>query len=282
LPEGDTIFGLAERLRPTLLGRALTDVWLREVSGADRLEGRVVTAVRAWGKHLLIETDGPGAPILRSHLGMNGSWHTARTGSRRQPSLRVAFRAGARGPELRCIDAAQVEVFAARDLRRHPALSRLGPDLLAEHSLDEIVLRARGREHGEVGQMLLDQCVAAGLGNVYKSEILFRAGLHPWTCPSALDDGQLSALYADGARLLSANARRSRRVTTLGPLGARARVRGIDHFVYGRAGQACVTCGTRIAVRAQGEGARPTFLCAVCQPPREQDPSVAALRSHER
>ena len=273
MPEGDTVFFLAERMRPQLVGRTLRDVWLREVSGAPAVEGAEVTAVRSVGKHLLIDlrkADGPNR-ILRSHLGMNGSWRTLRRPAPRNPACRLAFRVEG-GPEFRCEKAAQVEVFLARDEARHPALSRLGPDLLGEHDLDEVVARARDRNPEDLAALLLDQGTAAGLGNVYKSEVLFRAGLHPRLSVSAVDDDTLRRLFEDGAQLLAANCRRSRRVTTLGPRGAQARVRGIDHFVYGRGGRPCVLCGTRVQGMRQGPLIRPTWWCPRCQPP----PSVVS------
>ena len=268
MPEGDTIFFLAERMRLQLVGRTLRHVWLREVSGASAVEGAEVTAVRSVGKHLLIDLEKADAPnrILRSHLGMNGSWRTLRRPVPRNPACRIAFRIEG-GPELRCEEAAQVEVFLARDEVRHPALSRLGPDLLGEHDLDAVVARARARSPEDLAALLLDQGTAAGLGNVYKSELLFRAGLHPLLPVSAVDDATLRRLFEDGAQLLAANSRRSRRVTTLGPRGARARVRGIDHFVYGRGGRPCVLCGTRVQGMRQGPLVRPTWWCPRCQPP---------------
>ncbi len=268
MPEGDTIFFLAERMRPHLVGRILRDVWLREESGASFVEGAEVTAVRPVGKHLLINLRKADAPnrILRSHLGMTGSWYTVRRHVPRNPVCRIAFRIED-GPEFRCKGAAQVEVFLARDEARHPALSRLGPDLLGEHDLDAVVARARERAPGDLAALLLDQGTAAGLGNVYKSELLFRAGLHPSLPVSAVDDATLRRLFEDGAQLLAANCRRSRRVTTLGPQGAEARVRGIDHFVYGRGGCPCVLCGTRVQGMRQGPLVRPTWWCPRCQPP---------------
>ncbi len=283
MPEGDTIFALAERLRPILLGTVLEDVWLREVSGATALEGGTVLSVEARGKHLLIETQAGGRPahVLRTHLGMNGGWRTLYERTQRNPGVRVAFRAGPLGPELRCHEAAQVEVLFKTDLHRHPALARLGPDLLANPNLDVVVKRARDRDRAgrinDLSGMLLDQQVAAGLGNVYKSELLFRAKLHPWWPIRVLTDEALRELYRDGASLLSANRLRRRRVTTLGPMGASARVNGIDHFVYNRAGRRCIVCGSAVWVRRQGEGARPTFWCAQCQP-KERATSASSGR----
>ncbi|MCO4774359.1 MAG: Fpg/Nei family DNA glycosylase [Deltaproteobacteria bacterium] len=282
MPEGDTIYALAERLRPQVLGKVLTDVWLRDTPGASYLEGAEVVTVRAWGKHLLMDVRADGRPdrVFRTHLGMTGRWQTLRRPARRHPSVRVAFRAGPHGPELRCADAAQVEVFLARDLPRHPALARLGPDLLGAFDVDVVVSRARERDPVDLAALLLDQTIAAGLGNVFKCEVLFRAGLHPATPLAAVDDATIARLFEDGAALLEANKLRSRRVTTLGPTGARARVHGMDQFVYGRAGRPCVRCGGRIRVTRQGPRVRPTYWCPRCQPAApSRDPNLPAVGS---
>lgn len=265
MPEGDTIHHLAERLRPVLTGQVLEDVYLREVPGARRLESARVTAVRSVGKHLLIDADQGGAGwILRTHLGMTGRWRVLAAGRRRPRELRVALRVGE--TEAWCREAPQVEVFAARDEGRHPALSRLGPDLLGAWDVGEVMGRVRARAPDDVAAMLLDQSIAAGLGNVYKSEVLFRGGLHPATPVASLDDETIASLYRDGAHLLDQNKSRHRRVTTLGPIGAEARVRGLDLFVYERAGRPCVRCRTPVRVTRQGDRLRPTFWCPRCQP----------------
>lgn len=269
MPEGDTIHFLAERLRPVLVGSTLRNVYLREVPGANALEGGSVTGVRSVGKHLLIDVSSEdGERILRTHLGMTGRWRTVPPGRPRPAELRVALRAGDDGPELWCSKAPQVEVFLARDERRHPALSRLGPDLLGEVDFDVIVRRVRERAPADVAAMLLDQGTAAGLGNVYKCEVLFRGGVHPRVAPGELSDDVIAGLYRDGAWLLGKNKSRGRRVTTLGPIGAEARVRGIDHFVYERAARRCVRCRDVVRLTRQGEQLRPTFWCPTCQPGR--------------
>jgi endonuclease-8 len=278
MPEGDTIHRLAARMRPLIVGRPLLRVWLREVPGAERIEGAVVSSVRAVGKHLLIEVASSPPRVLRTHLGMNGSWRLDGSPSGwRDPALRVAFQAGADGPDLRCRDAVQVELLLARDLGRCRALASLGPDLLADPSLDEVLARARARHHGTVEDLLLDQGVAAGIGNVFKCELLFRAGLHPASPPETLADDVLRSLYEDAVVLLRANATRGRRVTTLGPRGARARLGGIDHFVYGRGGSPCVSCGARILASRAGDDSRLTYWCPGCQAKRATgDPSSRA------
>jgi endonuclease-8 len=119
-----------------------------------------------------------------------------------------------------------------------------------------------------VGEMLLDQTVLAGTGNVFKSEVLFICGIDPWRAPATLSAQERHTLAACARRLLVANAgdrpngfsRSSVRRTTGRANPAEAL------WVYGRAGEPCRRCGTRIVARKQGVGARTTYWCPVCQP----------------
>lgn len=269
MPEGDTIHRLARRLGPDFIGGTLAEVWLREVPGGELLEEGTITAVEAVGKHLLIEVDCPdGVPrILRTHLGMHGGWRRAAVGAMRDPhQVRVALRFSGRDVESRCLRAAQVEVFRASDRGRHPTLSRLGPDLIGDPDLDVVVERARRHPSLPLGELLLRQDVAAGVGNVYKSELLFRARLHPDRLARSVDAPTLRSVYADASDLLRRNVGLRFRTTTFGPEGARARVRGIRLFVYERGGRPCLRCGAVLRVGKQGDQARVTFWCQGCQP----------------
>jgi endonuclease-8 len=149
------------------------------------------------------------------------------------------------------------------------ALTRLGPDLLGDApDLDAVVRRARAAEHAArpIGELLLDQAIAAGLGNVYKCELLFLHRLNPWTRVDALDDATLRALFTDGIKWLRANVGRTRTTTadlSRGELPARGRGR---LWVYGRWRRACHRCGTAIALRRQRPSLRPTYWCPRCQP----------------
>ena len=148
-------------------------------------------------------------------------------------------------------------------LRDHPGLLRLGPDLLAPPiPIDAVVRRARRSPAASVAELLLDQRVACGLGNVYKCEVLFLHELAPYTAVRDVTDTQIEALFRRGAELLTAN---------LGP--GRRRTRGLDarersgprFWVYDRGGRPCLRCAGPVRVDRVGDAARVTFWCPRCQ-----------------
>jgi endonuclease-8 len=268
MPEGDTIFRTAEVLRAALVGRRITAAraqprpGLRRVPDLSRLIGATVAAVEARGKHLLIGFDN--GLTLRSHLRMSGSWHRYRPG---EAWHRPARQASAILETVEAVAVAfntpVVELLTDADLRRSRALATLGPDLLgAEFDADEALRRLRERDREQLGNALLDQRAAAGIGNVYKSEVAFLEGLDPWAPVQAYDDEELVAALRTARRLMQANVRGGGRITT------GSGVRGQGLWVYGRAGRPCRRCGTLVQLRRQGDLARQTFWCPRCQPAR--------------
>jgi endonuclease-8 len=264
MPEGDNIHADALALAAALIGVPLAAVWARGVD-LRGLRGRAVSRVDAVGKHLVIAFDDGAA--VRVHLGITGGWRRlARAGTATLAKAQLAL---VTDDATFVCHARTVEWTRARLVRGSAALARLGPDLLgAAPDLDGVLARARRLEHAArpIGELLLDQSVASGLGNVYKCELLFLHGLDPWTRVDAVDDVTLRALYADGARYLAANVGRARTLTADVARGQRpARGRG-RLWVYGRARRACYRCGSAIVVRRQGPGLRPTYYCPRCQP----------------
>ena len=265
MPEGDTIFRTAEVLRATLAGRRITNAraqagpGLRRVPDLSRLIGASVASVEARGKHLLIGFDN--GLTLRSHLRMTGSWHRYRPGEpwRRPPRSASAI---LETPESVAVafDTPVVELLTDADLRRSPALTDLGPDLLSRSfEADEALRRLRERDGEALGNALLDQRAVAGIGNVYKSEVTFLEGLDPWAPVARFDEGELLRALRTARRLLQANTRGGARVTT----GSTGRGQGL--WVYGRVGRPCRRCGTRIQSARQGPLARLTYWCPLCQ-----------------
>ena len=156
-----------------------------------------------------------------------------------------------------------VELLTDSELRRSIALTSLGPDLLApEFDAAEALRRLRALGDEELGNALLEQRAAAGIGNVYKSEVAFLEGLDPWSPVAAYTDSDLSAALAAARRLMQANLRGGARVTT------GSRMPGSALWVYGRGGRPCRRCGTLVQVGRQGKLARLTFWCPRCQLPR--------------
>jgi endonuclease-8 len=278
MPEGDTLFRTAAGLRPYLVGR---DVLTARAQGpgpvpqVQRIVGKRVDAVEAQGKNLLIRFDG--GLELRTHLRMHGSWHRYRSGERwRRPSGRARLVLEVDGAVAVCFDALVVELFETRAEPLHPSLSRLGPDLLSR-DFDQAEalrrLRSPDRTAMTISAALLDQRALAGIGNVYKNEVLFIERVSPFTPVRDVDDETLGRLVATAQRLMVANASRSRgpeRVTTdggpRGGPGGRGTGAGGPLWVYGRAGRPCRRCGTPIASRRQGmDIPRTTYWCPSCQ-----------------
>jgi endonuclease-8 len=263
MPEGDNIHAYAAALSQ-IVGEPLAGVWSRGVE-MRALRGRAVTRVEALGKHLIVTFDEGSA--VRVHLGIAGGWrHRARASSAAIGQAELALQT-ARGVWL--CKARTLEWARARFVAGSRALLQLGPELLeAAPDLDAIVARARDARHAArpIGELLLDQTVAAGLGNVYKCELLFVHGVNPWTRVDALDDASLRALFADGMKWLRANVGRARTTTADRSRGERpARGRG-RLWVYGRSQRACYRCGTAITQRRQRPSLRPTYFCPRCQP----------------
>ncbi len=269
MPEGDTLHRLATTLCAEIGDAILGACWLRDRGEVPALRGARVSEVRALGKHLLIRmTPPPGGhaeeAVLHTHLGMPGRWHRpaegARWREREVPAVRLSFEDGR--PEWRCTRPATCELFPRKALRAHPVLRALGPDLCVAGAPTAAVLRRARRARSEtIADLLLDQRVACGLGNVYKCELLFLHRLHPGTPVREVPDETLAALYRDGASLLQRN---------LGP--GRRRTRGFDargptprYWVYDRAGQPCARCRAPLSCERQGEGARVTYWCPRCQ-----------------
>jgi len=269
VPEGDTLFRTAAGLRPYLIGRSVTAARAQgpgPTPQVQRVVGQRIDAVDAHGKNLLIRFDG--GLEIRTHLRMNGSWHRYRPGERwRRPPARARLVLEVEGSVAVCFDAPVVELFEQRTEHLHPSLSRLGPDL-AKPDFDtaEVLRRMRhpSRADREIGVALPDQGVMAGVGNVYKNEILWIERCSPFTPVAGLDDPTIDRLIATARRLMLANidARRGpERVTTRGDRGAPGAL-----YVYGRAGRPCRRCGTSIAVTRQGTDLpRSTYWCPTCQ-----------------
>jgi len=271
MPEGDTIYHAATVLRRVLLGKRLTgfDTTVPQVAAVTAtrpLVGRVVQDVVSRGKHLLVVfRDAEAGPTddltLHTHMRMTGSWHVYRAGvpwKKPERLAKVVLRVP--GLEAPCFSAPVVELLTASEIARHPALTRLGPDAIAE-AFDEREVRARlnARPDLTVGEGLLLQQAMAGVGNVFKSEILFLERVNPFSRIGDLPDETLDRLIAQSRRLLLLNrgpgSRRTR--ATLDPAG---RI-----WVYRRSGRGCYRCGTAIQMRRQGFNARSTYFCPNCQ-----------------
>jgi endonuclease VIII len=278
MPEGDTIHRAAANLARALVGRTVTrfETAYAQLSSADDqapLAGRTVESVWAEGKHLLLRFSG--GLTLRTHMRISGSWHIYRPGQRWQRprrDLRVLIETDAYVAAAFSVPVA--EFLDDRALARSPALSRLGPDLLGE-DFDPALARARLRARPDqpMSEVLLDQSVAAGAGNVYRSETLFLAKIDPFRLASTVPDDQIEALFAQARKLMLANTRATTGALSSGQIVTYSGLRrtthrddpGERHWVYGRGGQPCRRCGTPIAYRKVGPDVRGLYFCTKCQ-----------------
>lgn len=263
MPEGDTIFRTARSLRQWIGGREITGARSQRARVApERLVGRTVEAVEARAKHLLIRLSS--GDVVHTHMRMDGSWHVYSFGERwRKPGwqARLVLEAGDRVAV--CFEAPVVELLGPGEEARHPALSRLGPDVLVDPlDLGEVRRRASTRPADlPVGVLLLDQQVVSGIGNIYRCESLFARRLHPSVPRSAVPDAELDLLVSTASRLMRSNLEASRGF-------GRDFGGGPDRpWVYGRAGRPCARCRTPIEAAMIGEEARQVWWCPACQPP---------------
>ena len=286
MPEGDVVWRTARQLHDALAGRVLTrsDFRVPRYATAD-LTGRAVIETVSRGKHLLTRVDGD--VTVHTHLRMDGSWRISRAGGYPPGGHRV--RLVLANDEWQAVGLQLGVVEVLRTSREHQAVGHLGPDLLgpdwdqeeavrrlmrqpdrpvAEALLDQSNLAGIGNLYKAevlflrgvsprrpVGEALLDQHALAGIGNLYKAEVLFLRGINPWQRVGSVAD--LGGLAELARRLLDANKERIGQVTT-----GNWR-RGEETWVYGRRGRPCRRCGTPI--RTEGQQDRVTFWCPSCQ-----------------
>jgi endonuclease-8 len=275
MPEGDTIFRTARALGRALGGREITGFrstypTLTRFHDDAPITGRTVERVEARGKWLLIHFSG--GATLATHMLMSGSWHIYRPGERwQQPrqNLRIAIE----NAEFIAVGfkVPVAEMHTAQSLRRAAKIPPPETDVLRDaFDAAEAVRKMRERAGEEIADVLLDQKVLAGVGNVFKSEICFVCGVHPFSRVDVLGDERLQALAAAAQKLVGANVLEDSGDTIV-TYGGRWRrtTRASDPaeslWVYGRAGEPCRRCGERIECRLQGPNARVSFWCPGCQ-----------------
>src|SRR5262245_13342773 len=250
MPEGDTIWRTAATLRVGLEGKRVITA---RPQNLKRFTGRTVTEVKPVGKHLLIRFDNGLA--IHSHMRMRGAWHVYRKGERwRRPQWEAKALLETADATAVCFAAPVIELVRDEQTK----VGHLGPDILTdEWDVSRVLERARARGATAIGELLTDQKVTAGIGNVYRCEAMWHERVNPWKPASELTDEQLTKLFV--------NARDAMRANLAG--GHDRRFPGYGRAaVHGRAGRPCPRCGSRIRVRAQGELARMTFWCPACQP----------------
>jgi endonuclease VIII len=259
VPEGDTVWNTAQALHRGLAGQQLTrtDFRVPTLATAD-LAGATVTESVSRGKHLLLRLKPTGGDhlTLHSHLRMDGSWRVFRPGQRWGGGPAHTIRAVLHTDSAVAVGYHLHELSLLPTAEEHRLVGHLGPDLLGtDWDPDEAVRRLRTQPDRTIAEALLDQRNLAGIGNLYKSEILFLRGIAPQTPVSKVDDP--AAVVRLAQRLLAANRGRWTQSTT-GSLH-----KGQTTYVYGRRAHPCRRCGT--AVRRFEQDERVTYWCPTCQ-----------------
>jgi endonuclease VIII len=254
MAEGDSILRIARRLNGTVVGPkvGVRTPGRRRPDGLPvcELDSRRLERAESRGKHLLLRFEG--GLVLHNHLGMRGSWHFHRQGeSWRRPSREAWIAVRGNGLEAVNFGGSTMRIVTEAQLGRDPRLARLGPDLLADgFEPTAAIARMRGTNPRiELGEALLGQRLVAGIGNVFKSEGCFEAGVDPTLSLGSLEDERLADVLSATRRLMLEAVETGRQ----------------PKRVYGRAGQPCPRCGAKLRSRAQGDSARTTYWCADCQ-----------------
>ena len=254
VPEGDTIHRAANRIRPVLEGhvpdtiatphpRFGRDRW------PERLDGRVVQRVDAYGKHLFLRFEG--GLVIHSHLRMTGKWRVR--DAHWQPPGNTWLLLARQDMLVAQINGPVLELMTASRARFDRRLAQLGPDILAPE-LDEAAFLRRLREDDPtrpIGDALIDQRVIAGIGNIWKCEGCFEVGIDPWRRTGEVSDEEALAIVRATRTRMQESVRE----------GMHERFK----TVYGTAGATCPRCGATIRARGQGEGNRTTYWCPGCQ-----------------
>lgn len=253
MPEGDTIFRTARTLRSVLVGQPVQHFEAANIRPPDIAV--TITSVEARGKHLLIWLSDDSA--IHTHMGMHGSWHVYRDEAAWQrPGHEVRVRIDVPGWTAVCFAPSVAERLRRSEVLHHRRLAALGPDLCDPNvDFDEALRRLDSRADMQIGAAIMDQTVACGVGNVYKSETLFALGIDPFATVRGLNVDQRLDILRTASRLLQLNLNSSQRVTSAN--GRQA--------VYDRSGRDCPRCAGSIRMRHQGQPPRSTYWCPDCQ-----------------
>lgn len=262
MPEGDTVYQAARRLHQALAGQVLTVSDFRVPRYATvSLTGSTLLEVVPRGKHLLMRCSGD--VTVHSHLRMDGAWRTFAAGQPWRGGPGWQIRAILGNPRQVAVGYRLPVLDILRTADESSVVGHLGPDVLGpDWDLDRVVASALAHPEREIGTVLLDQTVLAGLGNVYRIEACFVAGVSPWTRVGEVPD--LARLIDRARQMIAINADRPTRVTT----GSTRP--GEQLWVYGRGRRPCRRCGTAIRMAEQAPSGAPeqervTYWCPRCQ-----------------
>lgn len=262
MPEGHTLHRLADELRP-LVGRrvAASSPQGRFADGAGRIDGRRLEAVDAFGKHLLFSVDGDrGGVTLHVHLGLAGAMFPSDPKGDPPRGARLRLVDEERSMAWNLVAPTRCELWSEDE--RDALLSRLGPDPLRgddpQPAFDRI-----SRSDRSIGELLLDQAVVAGIGNVFRAEVLFCCGVHPDRPGRSLTAAELTCLWETATALMRRGVREGRISTVdLSPEDTPEQPGAPARYVYKQ--ETCRRCGG--PVTSWTLGPRVAYACETCQP----------------
>lgn len=262
MPEGHTVHRTAGEFRKKFQGREVTVSSPQgRFTDAALIDGTKLLSAWAWGKQLFLEFE---PATLRIHLGIYGKWRfESHEGELPQPRGQVRarfsnadFLADLRGPTAcELVDADRLE-----DVK-----SKLGPDPLRPDpngdGLERFVAKV-AKSSAPIGQLLMNQSVLAGVGNVYRAELLFRAGINPHRPGKNLTREQIAGLWLDAVALMPLGVKTDLMLTREGYLKGRPK-KDVRYYVYKREGLPCRECGTSVVIELMAT--RKLYYCAQCQ-----------------
>jgi endonuclease-8 len=275
VPEGDTLWRAARTLERAIGGREVTRfetvlVKLARVDEDTPIAGRTVEGVKSEGKWLVMRFSG--GLILLTHMLMSGSWHIYRRGERWKRS-RTDMRIVIETAEWLAVafTVPVAEFHTEETLARRAGFRTLGPRVLEEEfDAEQAIANLRARPELETGVALMSQRLVAGLGNVFKSEVCFAAGVNPFRLVGSLSEDELRRLMAAAVKLMKANVTENSGGPIVTYFGMRRTTGRSDPtenlWVYHRTGKPCRKCGAPIVSRRHASDARNSFWCPRCQP----------------
>lgn len=265
MAEGHAVARWGDALR-ALVGQRVVAIQVppRWRDRASHLADSELADIVTHGKHLVLRFSNDW--VIHTHAMQYGSWQIGarREKLRKEPRF-VRLRLETRTKAATFFHGPVMEVLTAQELASHERFQALGPDLLHERfDLGAAIAALQAQGDREIGDAVLDQRVVAGIGNIYKSEGLFLATIHPRRAAGGISDEELRVFLDETIALMQDGRRQTGFIDTL-PLELKLEP-WMRNWVYQRRGQPCFVCATRIEMFRQGAFERTTYFCPHCQP----------------
>jgi endonuclease VIII len=258
MPEGHTIHRAAKDQRKMLVGMkiAVSSPQGRFIEGAEMIDGETCESVEAYGKHLLYEFSN--GLSLHIHLGLFGKFKTQKRPAK-EPQGAVRVRMESKTHVVDINGPNTCELLTPDE--RAALINRIGPDVLRKDADKTRAFARIGKSKTSIGLLLMDQSVIAGIGNIYRTEILWRCQVHPLTLGKSVDEATFDMLWDDAVALLAIGVKHNAIITVDGVEKSKSRY-GERVNIFNK--PHCPKCHSEI-VREELAGRR-AFWCETCQP----------------